>query len=377
MFLRDDQPLGLGVVLLSSLALAAGCSFDQGQPPSPDCAGINCDAGLELDSEEEPAPQFDAAPAPPPAVPDAGEPPICPGNCLPDDVLECADFSLESGQPESSELIFGVSGLTNSTDAAVARSDASADIGALAPSSADASTLADGGPRSGAASADASGFDTGSDGSAPFVPVEVDASVMVPPMPEETYSCQMVPRLDGLFAGCALAGRGVDRDPCSSSNDCAAGLGCVGRPGAGRCLPYCCEGAAVCAPGRICSQRPLLSSDNVEELLTIPVCAPPDQCDLMDPYPCPEGQNCSCGPNHACAAVGTDGARACVQPGEGRDGEECPCAAGYFCSPNQNQCIKQCQFGTDVCGANAICQAVRGFPENWGLCVALPPVADE
>jgi hypothetical protein len=143
----------------------------------------------------------------------------------------------------------------------------------------------------------------------------------------------------------------------------------VGDVGAGQCLPYCCEGASACAAGTFCTQRPLRGPGvDADSDLVVPVCAPSQQCDLMQPFPCPAGEECSCPSGQACTAVGVGGAKACVVPGDGVEDDPCPCAAGYFCSQAQQTCLRLCQFGTETCG-EGMCHAVGGFPEGWGLCV--------
>ncbi len=250
-----------------------------------------------------------------------------------------------------------------------ATSDDHADDGMTAD---DAAATDDESVASGGSESSDAGLEDSPDAATALDVVEVDAGPEAPESPAEAagLSCQLSPSGDGLSSSCAPAGAGEAGDACSSARDCAPGLGCVGKPGAGQCLPYCCEGADSCASGTYCTQRPLRAPglDETSELV-VPVCAQSQQCDLMQQFPCPVGEECSCPSGQACTAVGVGGAKACVEPGDGVEGESCPCAAGYFCSRAQQTCLRLCQFGTETCGAG-MCQAVGGFPEGWGLCVA-------
>src|SRR5690606_3035697 len=55
------------------------------------------------------------------------------------------------------------------------------------------------------------------------------------------FACQVsLASGGGVERTCGGAGRQGVEEPCTSSLDCAPGLGCVGMARAGRCLPYCC-----------------------------------------------------------------------------------------------------------------------------------------
>jgi hypothetical protein len=216
--------------------------------------------------------------------------------------------------------------------------------------------------------------DGGYHGSAPgtIVPPVLDAALDTSP-PAIREGCQLMPDPDGsVLAKCDVAGVGQDGSSCISSADCAPGLGCVSDEAevGATCMRYCCEGDASCSDNRFCTRRPLKTAVVTSEPVMVPVCAPSEQCDLMDPYPCPVDGDCKCPSGTACAPVGKDGARRCAAPGNGQSGEACPCAAGYFCSSAQ-VCLKLCQADLDDCGSG-ICQPIGGFPEQWGLCVNLP-----
>ncbi len=377
--------------LASVVLVLAGCSVNQAEsdPVIELGCGGECDAGPE---EPEFLEELIEAGVEDAIVEqsDAGTVAACPGVCIPDFASECADQSAPVEVESMSLFSFNPAG--------VEEADAGAPTGdtAALPVATDGGTQDEGAPRSEADAsvdgegpatpipADEVGTDlaaaTEDDAGGPLVPVDpIDAGeTLAPPdaVPSR-YSCQMTHGQNGVRAECALAGSGVMSDACSSGRDCAPGFGCVeGRSGSGQCQPYCCEGRTSCDAGQICTERRLVAEGMPEEMeVMVPVCAIPDQCDLSDPYPCPTGQHCSCRMGFACSVVGRDGAKACVEPGTGMEGDECPCAAGYFCSPQRLQCMKHCQLGSDACGEGK-CQGVGGFPEGIGLCVEVE-LADE
>ncbi len=192
-----------------------------------------------------------------------------------------------------------------------------------------------------------------------------------PTEPGPAFACY-VRRQTGVAASvCEAAGDGIAGDPCMSSSDCRAGLGCVGAPSAGQCRPYCCLGNDSCATGDYCSERPL-RDDNVANVdpLTVPVCVKANDCNLAEPFPCPSGQSCTCAAQSACTIVRDDGTTSCVTPGDGVVGENCPCAAGHVCSAATKKCLKICRLNaaTSDCGSGR-CQAATNFPDGFGVCV--------
>jgi hypothetical protein len=375
--------VGAWVVLLFS---GLGCSVDlEPSESNTVCSGPNCP---QQDAAPPPAlPQSDAALPPSPGVDaDVAVPELCPGECEPDDPLSCSlkhvsdRLQLSVYRPAALNPDAGLRPSTGlEVDAALSSVDeaASADGGmsfasgdAAASSAEDADAAADG--------------DSGSDGAVDggyhpdlgtIVPPLVDASIDTAMRPS-TKACQLLPDGPGkVRATCDIAGASLEGSNCISSSDCAPGLACVGDGSAvgSQCMNYCCEGDDSCPVNRFCSRRPLKTAAPVtsppQAPLMVPVCAPSEQCDLMDPYPCPD-DNCKCPSALACAPVGRDGARRCVVPGNGTAGEECPCDAGYFCSA-ADICLKLCQVNGQDCGSGT-CQSIGGFPEQWGLCVDLP-----
>lgn len=177
-------------------------------------------------------------------------------------------------------------------------------------------------------------------------------------------------------ATCLPTGTQIAEASCLSPADCGPGLACIDIGSAvGVCKPYCCEGGASCAGDTYCSAAPLLGTPEVE----VPVCAPLDDCSLRDPYPCPEGEECTCTADLACVVVRPDGRTACIEPGEGTNGDACTsltageCAHGYVCSPSLG-CLAVCQTegGEAVCAAEQLCQSPSGFPIALGICVGPP-----
>jgi hypothetical protein len=195
-----------------------------------------------------------------------------------------------------------------------------------------------------------------------------------PPLPDGgavTYSCQVHAALGEPESACLPAGNGGVDAPCLGGSDCRPGLACVGKV-AGRCRPYCCDHDACRAEGTHCSVEPLVGVvvPAGEDSPSAPVCVPAIACNLAEDYPCTPGGVCSCPEGTACMVVGSDGSTSCVPPGEGTEGEACPCAWGYVCSSGANQCEKLCQTAApaDDCGTGR-CQTSPALPLGWGICV--------
>jgi hypothetical protein len=279
---------------------------------------------------------------------------------IPDDPRACSDYDggVTSGSPK--------------VDAGVAASDAAA---ADATASRDAGTdVVDGGKDAALRSADDLDASSSSKGRGLPVPAPL------PPLPDAAprLACQVVSdNSGGPVRRCLPSGLGGMKSPCNSVSDCAPGFGCVGSNGTGQCFRYCCRTTADCGDGNFCAERPLLDgdSDKNKKPLFVPVCAPGEDCALLEPFPC-MGDGCSCDDpaTTACAVVRTDGTRGCVVPGTGRVNDACPCAAGYYCSLATSSCVKICKTdGIDERCAPGKCQAAAGFPAGFGLCVGYVP----
>lgn len=192
-------------------------------------------------------------------------------------------------------------------------------------------------------------------------------------LPTATYGCQVA--FDGtqLARQCELAGAGEKNAPCFSAADCRPSLACVTDGDAGRCLPYCCRGESACDTGSYCAERPLRKASGAAsgaEPPRVPVCVAADDCNLDEPFPCPEGTDCRCKGDTACMVVRADRTTACLTPGAGQQGEACPCAWNHVCSSVTQKCVKLCRTdpAKDDCGKQK-CQASSELPQNYGVCV--------
>ena len=187
---------------------------------------------------------------------------------------------------------------------------------------------------------------------------------------------------------CELAGSGKSGDPCLTTVDCGSGLTCVAQDSTGICRPYCCADPESCPSKSYCTTRSTLVSHDPWVLgADVPVCVPADNCPLTDPYPCPQDQNCICSSGKACMVVRRQGLTACVKPGDGKQGDYCPCAAGYVCSNTTFTCLKLClispsntsngQASTNsTCDTGTSCQSSNDVPPDWGVCSDVPLLID-
>lgn len=176
-----------------------------------------------------------------------------------------------------------------------------------------------------------------------------------------------------VVRSCQPAGASEESEPCVTSADCSPGLACVGEGLTGVCRKYCCEGTErACGESQFCDERALPEAPDV----FVPVCLPVDDCPLSDPFPCPEGQECTCKDDRACVVVRKDGATACTIPMSGRAGDPCTgdktaeCAHGFVCSPVAG-CMELCSTVAEVstCPEGGTCLAVSEFHSELGVCV--------
>jgi hypothetical protein len=195
------------------------------------------------------------------------------------------------------------------------------------------------------------------------------------------YACQVTLSSEATVTReCAPSGTQGVNEACTSSMDCAPGMGCVGPMHRGRCLYYCCtEGSDACAAGYFCAPQPLriegVEDDGTAPL--VPMCTRAENCSLAEPYPC-EGDRCVCGPNTACTLINNNGTTACLPPGPSTANQNCTssmdCAAGYVCSQATQRCAKTCDLDDEesvACG-DGRCQSTPTLPEGWGICVGVP-----
>lgn len=178
--------------------------------------------------------------------------------------------------------------------------------------------------------------------------------------------CHLVHDDGELVRSCEPAGTGELDGPCLSPANCAPGYTCVGEGKSGLCRPYCCLGdAESCGSGTYCAPRPVVGSSPG---LEAPVCVRADQCKLLSEEQCAEGT--------ACAPVRADGTTSCVVPGTAEKGDVCAgpfsCARGLVCSLSRG-CLELCStVSTSAqCDEGEFCQALAGFPEDVGVCIAL------
>ena len=180
--------------------------------------------------------------------------------------------------------------------------------------------------------------------------------------------CKIVVAEDSPARACVeSSGTSEVLSPCNAASDCGPGLGCVlaaADQSAGVCRPYCCGDVEACATHTYCAPRPMAEAGQAK--LLIPVCVDADKCTLLETDQCAEGL--------ACAVVRADGTTACVPPGAGKQGETCPCAAGYACTKLVNECREIChtdaQGSPAECDAGFKCQGNASLPDGFGLCVS-------
>lgn len=324
--------------LLSGAALAAACAVQNATPDQNTvCAGLNCNleavGGPPTQDVTDDRDAPDATPAPTPVKLSCGV-----GSCVPDDPAACADHS-EGPKPGEGGETDGGTGLD---------AGASGEQGAL---------------------------DAGADGGR-NVP-EVDGSYVRPSTPEappSQFACHVSLEGSAVQRSCMVAGTQGATDACTSSNDCAPGLGCVGPERQGTCLPFCCAiDGDTCAAGSYCAEQPLRDDElGARAGPLVPVCVRAANCSLSEPANC-TGPDCVCKDGTVCTAVRDDGTTACLPPGESVAGQPCPCATGYHCSPVTATCVKTCDLDeTDGCGAG-ICQSTPALPAGWGICVGAAP----
>ncbi len=192
-----------------------------------------------------------------------------------------------------------------------------------------------------------------------------------PPGTGSVSACRVTKRENRTIAACAPAGKVAESQFCANDDECAPGLACVGEPGLGRCLRYCC--GAWSAPDlspdagggtHYCTPKPLAARPSDK----VPVWVKLDDCTLLeDELNCPEGTTCT--------VVTNDGRTTCVPavPGQ-REWASCVdqgCDKGYVCLGTiDRRCRKLCREsdGSAGCSAGAYCQRVPTIPEGFGIC---------
>ncbi len=176
--------------------------------------------------------------------------------------------------------------------------------------------------------------------------------------------CKVVLAGDAAERTCVPAGAYPELSPCNTAADCGPGLGCVAVSAQGSvCREYCCGDLEACPQHTYCAPRPMAEAGATG--VEIPVCVDADDCTLLEEGQCLEG--------FMCAVVRADGTTACVPIGDGRQGDECPCAPGFACSKLVNECRQIChtepQASGSECEPGYECQGNSSLPEGFGLCV--------
>ncbi len=281
-------------------------------------------------------------------------------NCLPDSETACAGFEPADAQPLELGGAGGAAGASSTDTAPVGGAPGAGGVGGES---------ADGGggdAGAGGAFMASSGGALGSGG---------EANAGTAGQPALAYACRVMEVSSELGSACGPIGAGELDTPCFSGGDCRAGLACVRDGAVARCRQYCCEGEAACADsGMYCAERYLRDDSLTARNATarVPVCVAAEQCDLSEPYPCPEGRVCQCPGNLACLVVRNDGVTACVMPGSGQPGEACPCQHGSVCSEATSTCLALCTFDDADSGLgckSGKCQPAAQLPAGFGVCI--------
>jgi hypothetical protein len=150
--------------------------------------------------------------------------------------------------------------------------------------------------------------------------------------------------------GCEAAGQGTAAAVCAAGSDCAAGYFCA----AGYCRKQCCGGDwSACDPGDSCiRQLQALAGGQVVDS-GMELCFPVNDCDPLDPDPCPNA------PDRECKIADPTGAVACEPVSVARAGD--PCDPGHACGAALTCVIDECRklCRAQACGEPA-CSAEDG-----------------
>lgn len=288
-------------------------------------------------------------------------------SCNPDDQESCANYVPSGGAPQLQLAHLGgaggsgAAGLPGSSGQASGAGGSGDEVG---ESEAGAGGLAS---RGAAGAGEGAAAPTGGLG-----PVGANAGGSAGAQGESpAYACRVATWRGEPQAACAASGRGDRGDPCFSSRECVAGLGCVNDGVLGRCRPFCCGGENSCNAfaGSFCAERELLEEPVSVRSLRVPVCIPAENCDLNQ-APCDSPGECECPPESACQVVRPDGTTACAPQGRGTSGLPCPCRYGYVCSRAANTCLALCRTRGDAGGVPCkLCQGSAELPDGWGVCI--------
>lgn len=181
-------------------------------------------------------------------------------------------------------------------------------------------------------------------------------------------ACRVVFRDNAVVSACAPAGKTGESTFCGSDDDCAPGLACVGEPGLGRCLRYCCHAyedpssADAGDRSHYCTPQPLAARSTQK----VPVWVKLDNCTLLE-------DELQCSSGTTCTVVTNDGRTTCVPAGTGRDYASCAeeaCDRGYVCLGSvDRRCRKLCKEADGTgCPGTSYCQHTSTLPLGYGIC---------
>ncbi len=188
--------------------------------------------------------------------------------------------------------------------------------------------------------------------------------------PPGDVQCKLVVTAGSVERTCVPSGGAAEFAPCNSAADCGPGLGCVlpSDQATGACRVYCCGDTENCPTHTYCAPRPM--TEAADPSTEIPVCVDADDCTLLADNQCAEGT--------VCTVVRADGTTSCIPPGEGIQGDKCPCAEGYACTKLKNECHKICHTDpsslTQECDPGFSCQGNVPLPDGFGLCISTSDV---
>lgn len=181
---------------------------------------------------------------------------------------------------------------------------------------------------------------------------------------------------------CLPAGTKALGESCSAWNDCIHGAFCVGISGTadggvipGTCRKLCCGGDwSACGTGQSCIQQVYLvrPSGGDPVYAKADVCAPVNDCDVLDP------DSCAGKPGKSCQIADPTGNVACLPAGTGGPGDACdpktPCKAGFACVADE--CRRLCKAvaggGEPYCPmSEGTCVHYNRDPAGVGECTVL------
>jgi len=166
-----------------------------------------------------------------------------------------------------------------------------------------------------------------------------------------SQSCSPQLSNGSVVPACQAAGSQPEGASCAAWSDCAAGLFCA----EGACRKLCCGGDwSACPSGQSCFRSLFVRDPATDAAVSsaADVCAPVDNCNILDPNACNER------PGLACQVIDPLGHVACAREGQHQLGDSCsrdaPCARGLLC--RGGECIRLCRA---VPGDGAPCTAGR------------------